>query len=451
MSAIQALTVFISDTYSTAPAFLLKGYAGTGKTSLVAALVKAMAQMNRKTVLLAPTGRAAKVFSVYAGCKAWTIHRKIYRQKAFSNEAAGFTLASNPHRHTLFIVDEASMIADRETEGGSVFGSGRLLEDLLQFVYSGEGCRLILMGDDAQLPPVMLTESPALQPSVLRADYLLTLTEATLTQVVRHEANSDILLNATSLRKALFEGATNILPKIILSEGGNIMKLSGYELVEELSSAYARDGVDSVMVVVRSNNRALVYNSGIRNRILYHEEEISAGDRLMVARNNYVQPAGVEGMDFLANGEIVRVIRVMRTTEIHGFRFADLLIELPDYETEVEIKALVDTLHSKTPALSREDNDRLFKAAWSDLDHISSKAEKMKHLKADLFYNAVQVKYAYAVTCHKAQGGQWKNVFLDLGGIAPEVVDREFYRWLYTALTRAETRLYLVNPGEIAD
>jgi exodeoxyribonuclease-5 len=444
--AIHALTAFLSDTYNNKQVFLLKGYAGTGKTSLVAALVKALAQMNRKSVLLAPTGRAAKVFSAYAGCKAWTIHRRIYRQKAFSGEPAAFTLAPNPHRHALFIVDEASMIADRETEGGTAFGSGRLLADLLHFVYSAEGCRLILMGDDAQLPPVMLAESPALQAELLRSGYALTVTEAALTQVVRHEANSDILLNATALRQALHEEKTSVMPKIRLSPKGNIIKVEGNEIIEEIASAYARDGIDSTMVVVRSNSRARMYNAGIRSRILYHEEELSAGDRLMVARNNYVQPAGIEGLDFLANGEIVQVIRVMHTAEAHGFSFADLLIGLPDYEAEVEIKVIVDALQSEAPALTREENERLFQAVWNDLEHISAKAEKMKTLKADLLYNAVQVKYAYAITCHKAQGGQWKNVFLDTGSFAHETTDREFYRWLYTALTRAEARLYIVNP-----
>ena len=442
--AIDSLATFISSGNDSV--FLLKGYAGTGKTTLVAALVKAMAATNRRTVLLAPTGRAAKVFSLYAECKAWTIHRKIYRQKAFSGEPSGFLLAPNTHRHTIFIVDEASMIADRETGSGSVFGSGRLLEDLIRFVYSVEGCRLILMGDEAQLPPVGLAESPALQCEVLRTTYLLEVAEATLTQVVRQDDNSDILINATSLRRAISSGATSAMPAVSLSKGGNMKVIRGGELIEELSSAYARDGVDDSIVIVRSNRRAQLYNNGIRSRILYLEEEISSGDRLMVSRNNYVQPAGIPGMDFLANGETVCVKRVRRTSEMYGFIFADLIVGLPDYDAEAEIKVIVDALRSESPSLSREDNDRLFHAVWDDMADVGTKTEKLKRLKTDLYFNAVQVKYAYAVTCHKAQGGQWQNVFIDVGHITPDMIDREFYRWLYTAVTRAEQRLYWVNP-----
>ncbi|MDR2534057.1 MAG: AAA family ATPase [Tannerellaceae bacterium] len=443
-AAIGALAAYVSSGGDSV--FLLKGYAGTGKTTLVAALVKALAAAGRRTALLAPTGRAAKVFSLYAGCKAWTIHRRIYRQKAFSGEPSGFLLAPNTNRHTIFIVDEASMIADRETGSGSVFGSGRLLEDLIGFVYSAEGCRLILMGDEAQLPPVGLAESPALQRETLRAAYMLETVEATLTQVVRQDERSDILLNATALRRAIHSGSTSLMPAIAVSKGGNMKVIRGGELIEELSSAYARDGVDDSIVIVRSNRRAQLYNNGIRSRILCLEEEISAGDRLMVSRNNYVQPAGIPGMDFLANGETVCVKRVRRTYEMYGFCFADLLVGLPDYEAEAEIKVIVDALRSESPALTRDESDRLFQAVWSDLADVRTKTEKLKRLKSDLYFNAVQVKYAYAVTCHKAQGGQWRNVFIDVGRLAPDMIDREFYRWLYTAVTRAEHRLYWVNP-----
>lgn len=422
---------------------LIKGYAGTGKTSLIGALVKTLEQLKQKTVLLAPTGRAAKVFSGYAGQRAYTIHRKIYRQKAFSNEPTGFMPADNLHKDTLFIVDEASMIAN-EGMDSMVFGSGRLLDDLIQYVYAGENCRLILMGDTAQLPPVRQTESPALNPEILRG-YMLGVEEISLTQVVRQEKDSGILFNATRLRDALRTQTVEIFPKLRLRGFSDIRKIGGEELIEEISAAYSRDGIEETMIISRSNKRATIYNNGVRNRILYREEELSSGDRLMVAKNNYYWTTGCKEMDFLANGEIIQVMRVKRTTEMYGFRFADITAYFQDYDLEMDIKILLDTLQTDTPALPKEWNDKLFYTILEDYEDIPTKAGKMKKMKADPHYNVVQVKYAYAVTCHKAQGGQWMNVFLDIGYITEEMLGEDFYRWLYTAFTRATHRLYLVN------
>lgn len=448
-SALKTLTDFLLSTESDT-LLLLKGYAGTGKTSLIGALVKTLTELKQKTVLLAPTGRAAKVFSNYSGQKAFTIHKKIYRQKAFSNEPTGFMPTDNLHKDTLFIVDEASMISNDGLDSIS-FGTGRLLDDLIQYVYSGENCRLILMGDVAQLPPVMQTESPALNPEILRG-YNLQVQEIVLTQVVRQSGDSGILLNATRLRDALRNNEVEIYPKLHLKGFTDFRKINGDELIEEISAAYSRDGIEDTMIITRSNKRATIYNNGIRNRILYREEELSSGDRLMVAKNNYFWTNDCKEMDFIANGEIVQVIRVKRTTELYGFRFADVTVRFQDYDLELDIKILLDTLQTDSPALPKELNNKLFYTILEDYDDIPTKAGKMKKMKADPHYNVVQVKYAYAITCHKAQGGQWMNVFLDIGYMTEEMLGEDFYRWLYTAFTRATHRLYLVNlPDEFVE
>lgn len=429
---------------------LLKGYAGTGKTSLVGSIVKTLTELKQKTVLMAPTGRAAKVFTGYSGHPAFTIHKKIYRQKSFSNEMTGFQSADNLYKDTTFIVDEASMIPNDGFDSHS-FGSGRLLDDLIHYVYSGENCRLILMGDIAQLPPVMQTESPALNSDNLRG-YNLDVSEITLTQIVRQTEDSGILYNATLLRKSLAENTVERYPKISLKGFPDIRKIRGDELIEEISSAYYKDGMDETIIITRSNKRANIYNNGIRNRILYREEELSAGDRLMVAKNNYYWGKNSKEMEFIANGDIVEVLRVRRTEEIYGFRFADVSVRFPDYEIEMDIKILLDTLQTDTPALPKELNDKLFFSILVDYEDISTKAGKMKKMKEDPFYNVVQIKYAYAVTCHKAQGGQWMNVFLDIGFITEEMLGEDFYRWLYTAFTRSTHRLFLVNlPKEFEE
>ena len=422
---------------------LLKGYAGTGKTSLIGALVKTLNELKQKTMLLAPTGRAAKVFSNYAGQKAYTIHKRIYRQKAFSNEPVGFLPAPNFYKDTIFIVDEASMITNDGVDS-YIFGSGRLLDDLIHFVYSGENCRMILMGDEAQLPPVMQTESPALNPDVLRG-YNLDVSTVVMTQVVRQQEDSGILLNATRLREALRNNMVEIFPKLKLDGFQDFRRVSGEDLIEEIGSAYGRWGMEETMIITRSNKRAVIYNNGIRNRILFREEELSSGDRLMVSKNNYFWTSGMKEMDFIANGEIVEVIRVRRAYEMYGFRFADVLVRFQDYDLELETKILLDTLQSETPALSSEMNDKLFYTVLEDYADISTKAGKIKKMKVDPHYNVLQVKYAYAVTCHKAQGGQWAHVYVDQGYMTDDMLTPDYIHWLYTAFTRATEKLYLVN------
>ena len=441
-SALQSLAFFLVSGENTG-LFLFKGYAGTGKTTMLGATVKMMNELKQKTVLLAPTGRAAKVFSEYSGQSAFTIHKKIYRQKSFSNEFSGFSLSDNLYKDTLFIVDEASMISN-ENVGAAVFGSGCLLDDLIQYVYSGENCRLILMGDSAQLPPVSLTESPALSAEYLKG-YNLKVTDIQLTQVVRQHEDSGILFNATNIRNALRNGEIDIYPKIENENFPDIKKIGGEELIEEISSAYSHAGIDDTMIICRSNKNANIYNNGIRNRILYREEEISSGDRLMVVKNNYYWGKEHKDIDFIANGEIIQVLRVRRTEELYGFRFCNIMARFIDYDVDLEIKIILDTLQSESPALSKEQNDKLFAAVAENYADIRTKPERIKKIKDDPYFNAVQVKYAYAVTCHKAQGGQWSNIFLDTGYVTEEMMGEDFYRWLYTAFTRATKKLYLVN------
>ena len=446
-NAIKLLSQFLCSPKADVT-FLLRGYAGTGKTSLVGALVRTLDFLKQKVVLLAPTGRAAKVFSAYAGHPAFTIHKKIYRERAYSGEGGNFTLNDNLTTHTLYIVDEASMISN-EGLSGAMFGTGRLLDDLVQFVYSGQGCRLLLMGDTAQLPPVGEELSPALYADALRG-YGLEVVETDLTQVVRQEQQSGILWNATALRRLIAEEEWGVLPKIRVSGFPDVKLLPGNELIDTLSACYDRDGTDETIVVCRSNKRANIYNNGIRAQILWREEELESGDLLMVAKNNYYWTEKEKNLDFIANGETAVVRRVRRTAEMCGFRFADVLLSFPNWQdAELEVRLLLDTLHSDAPALSREESERLFQTVLEDYADIPLKRDRMKKMKADPYYNALQVKYAYAVTCHKAQGGQWKNVFLDQGYMSEEYLTPDYFRWLYTAFTRATDTLYLVNyPAE---
>ena len=441
--AVKSLSEFLLSTLAD-EVFILRGYAGTGKTSLVGALVKTMDQLQQKSVLLAPTGRAAKVFSAYAGHPAFTIHKKIYRQQAFSNELSNFSINDNLATNTLFIVDEASMISN-EGLSGSMFGTGRLLDDLVQFVYSGQGCRLLLMGDTAQLPPVGEELSPALFADALKG-YGLEVREIDLTQVVRQVQESGILWNATQLRQLIAEDDCYSLPKIKITGFPDIKLVPGTELIEELTHCYDHAGMDETIVVCRSNKRANLYNNGIRAQILWREDELNTGDMLMIAKNNYYWTEKYKEMDFIANGEIAVVRRVRRTREIYGFRFAEVTLRFPDQnDFELDANLLLDTLHSDSPALPKEDNDRLFYTVLEDYIDIPNKRDRMKKMKADPHYNALQVKYAYAITCHKAQGGQWQNVFLDQGYMTDEYLTPDYFRWLYTAFTRATKTLYLVN------
>ena len=444
--AVKSFAEFLSAP-SESTIFLMKGYAGTGKTTLTAALVRTLEQLQKKVVLLAPTGRAAKVFASYAGHPAYTIHKKIYRQKVFSNETDNFVSNQNLHHDTLFIVDEASMIANEGLSGG-YFGTGRLLDDLVQYVYNGQGCRLMLVGDTAQLPPIGEEESPALSRQMLQG-YGLDVTECMLTEVVRQGEKSGILWNATVLRRKIMEEDFEEYPKIRCNSFPDISVLPGNELIEAINECYDRVGLDETIIICRSNKRASLYNRGIRNSILYREDELNGGDVLMIAKNNYFWGTDSKELDFIANGDVAVVRRVRRIREMYGFRFADVLLSFPDYgDLELEVKILLDTLHSESPSLSKEENDRLFYSILEDYADLPTKRERMKKMKEDPYYNALQVKYAYAVTCHKAQGGQWKRVFLDQGYMTEDMLSPDYFRWLYTAFTRATEKLYLVNWPE---
>ena len=431
--------------------FVLCGYAGTGKTTLVSALVRTLTELERKCVLLAPTGRAAKVFASYSDKGAFTIHKWIYRQKSIVNSTC-FTLSENRSKNTLFIVDEASMIANG---GMSGFGSGALLDDLVEFVYSGEGCRLLLLGDTAQLPPVGEELSPALSADYLRSMYL-SVSMMELTQVMRQSEDSGILSNATMLRKIIAAGETYDLPRISLKGFPDISIVTGETLIESIETEFGNSGIEETIILCRSNKRANIYNDGIRRRILYREDELNRGDLLMIVKNNYYwrEQLGktdkqlLEKIDFIANGDIAEIIRVGGTEEMYGFRFADVTLSFPDYDCEMEVKIILDTLTSESPSLTKDENERLFAAVWEDYSEIRSKRKRMEKLREDPYDNALQVKYGYAVTCHKAQGGQWKSVFLDQGFISPDGLGTDYYRWLYTAFTRASEKLYLVNWPE---
>lgn len=423
--------------------FVLNGYAGTGKTTLIAAMVGALKEEGIKPVLLAPTGRAAKVLARYAGEKALTIHKRIYRERTNADYESKFTLNPNPERGAVFIVDEASMLSDT-TSGGAVFGSGSLLSDLVDYVRSGRGCRLILVGDSAQLPPVGSDFSPALDPSTLSAygevDY------ATLDEVVRQESESGILFNATLVRCMLENGLCEI-PHFDLNYP-DIEALEGGEFLEKLQDCYDRYGRDETIVITRSNRRANRYNEGIRRNVLYAEEEIESRDMLMIVKNNYYFPEHTENcpMNFIANGDIARLKRIRRFEEFYGFRFVDAVVEFPDYEdTEIECKLLLDTLTSESPSLTREESSRLFYEVEKDYTEIRSKLKRFREIRENPHFNALQIKFSYAVTCHKAQGGQWRAVFVDRCLFGDEPMTRDLLRWLYTALTRATEKLYLVN------
>ena len=429
--------------------FMLCGYAGTGKTSLVAALVKTMTQLERHCVLLAPTGRAAKVFSSYSGKSASTIHKWIYRQKSIL-DSSQFVLMENRAVNTLFVVDEASMITN---DGGGGFGSGALLDDLVEFVYSGTGCSLLLLGDTAQLPPVGEVLSPALSPYYLRSMFL-DVAYVELTQVMRQLEDSGILLNATMLRDVISRGEEGIPPLIKFNGFADISPVYGDGLIEAIEGSYSSVGIEDTIVLCRSNKRANVYNDGIRRRILYREEELNRGDMLMVVKNNYYwrEVLGKEDkelldkIDFIANGDMAEIIRVGGVEEMYGFRFAEVTLSLVDYEDcEVDVMIMLDTLTSESPSLTREESERLFNAVWEDYPEFKSKRKRMEAVRSNPYYSALQVKYGYAVTCHKAQGGQWKTVFVDQGYVTAEMMTSDYYRWLYTAFTRATEKLYLVN------
>ena len=439
---IEKLSEYLSDG-DFSKIFVLNGYAGTGKTTLVGALVGALKDLGIKSVLLAPTGRAAKVLARYAGEKALTIHKRIYRQRTNADYESKFTLNLNPERGAVFIVDEASMLSDRSSEG-SVFGSGSLLSDLVAYVRSGRGCRLILVGDSAQLPPVGSDFSPALDPATLSA--YGEVVYGTMDEVVRQESESGILFNATLVRCMLENGLYEI-PHFEL-DFPDIEAIDGGEFLERLEDCYARYGRDETIVITRSNRRANRYNEGIRRNVLYAEEEIESNDMLMVVKNNYYFPEHTQDcpMNFIANGDIARLKRLGRFEEFYGFRFANAVLSFPDYDdAELDCKILLDTLASESPSLTREESTRLFYEVEKDYTEIRSKLKRFREIRENPHFNALQIKFSYAVTCHKAQGGQWRAVFVDRCLFGDEPMTRDLLRWLYTALTRATDKLYLVN------
>lgn len=438
---------------------IMRGSAGTGKTSLSGAIVRTMKRLKQRVVLLAPTGRAAKVFSINSDTPASTIHRRIYRQKSMEG---AFSLAPNMHADTLFMVDEASMIAN-EGLRESVFGTGRLLDDLVRFVYSGRNCRLMLIGDKAQLPPVGEEESPALCADFM-SGYALTVYESDLKEVLRQSQQSGILFNATLIRNMITHDEATQLPKIRFRGFADIVCVPGDELIESLATSYSHVGMDETMVVTRSNKRANIYNQGIRNQVLWREEELTSGDWLMIVKNNYyftehdavknraALPATPHVVaeqptpSFIANGDRAVIQRVRNRRSLYGFHFVDLWLQFPDYDNyELQATALTDSLSTESPALTREQNQQLFDQVMLDYADVPTKPERFKKLKQDPYYNALQIKYAYAVTCHKAQGGQWAHVYVDQGYMTDEMLSPDYIHWLYTAFTRATEKLFLVN------
>ena len=440
-TAISVAAAFLADR-SPGAVMLLRGAAGTGKTTLAAAIVRALLALKQKLMLLAPTGRAAKVFALYAHQPAYTIHRRIYRQRT-AGDLSAFNLNDNLYHDTLFIIDEASMISASATD--SNFGSGSVLDDLVRFVYGGVNCRMLLIGDQAQLPPVGEELSPALSAGVLRG-YGLSVYEATLSEVLRQSRQSGILFNATRIRTML-EAGDERLPLIRFQGFADIVSVPGDELIESLASSYSRVGHDETMVVTRSNKRANIYNHGIRNTILDREEELCRGDQLMIVKNNYFWTQQTKGeLPFLANGDRCVVQRVRHVHDLYGFRFADITFTLPDYDDyELTATALLTTLGTEAPALSREQQEQLFQRVMEDYADLPLKADRIKALRADAHYNAVQLKFGYAVTCHKAQGGQWAHVYIDQGYMTDEMLTPDYFHWLYTALTRATEKAFMVN------
>lgn len=426
--------------------FLMTGYAGTGKTSIISSFVKTLDLLRMRSVLLAPTGRAAKVLASYSGRQAFTIHKKIYRQKSSKDGFGSFSLDRNLHKDTFFIVDEASMISN-STGDSSLFGSGRLLDDLIEYVYSGTDCKLILVGDTAQLPPVGSILSPALDPASL-AGFGFGLITCELRQVVRQSESSGVLMNATRVRLQVAE--TNLVhPSIDCINYKDTIRITGEELIDEISSAYGTCGMEGTIIVVNSNKQANRYNQGIRNRIFFREEEISPGDMVMVVKNNYfIIDEDEDGAGFIANGDIAEVRKIRKYEERYGFRFADMVLKFPDYNLEIESKVMMDVLHLDTPALPSEKNKELFQNVMADYLNIKTRRKQFEAVKNNPYFNALQIKFAYAVTCHKAQGGQWERVFIDQGMFNRNEITIDYLRWFYTALTRSTDKVYLVNFSE---
>ena len=447
MNALKCFGQFLASR-DDMPMMLMRGSAGTGKTSLVAAMVQTLVSLHQKAVLMAPTGRAAKVLSISSSLPASTIHRKIYRQKTMLGD---FNLNDNLHTDTLFVIDEASMISTFSMSETGV-GSGNLLDDLIQFVYSGRNCRMLLIGDTAQLPPVGEDESPALIPEILYG-YGATLFECDLSEVLRQEQESGILYNATAIRSLIQHEEATELPKLRFRGFSDIISLPGNEIIDALSSSYSRVGIDDTIVITRSNKNATMYNNGIRAQVLDREELLERGDQIMIVKNHTLptlnsnlSALNTQQPSFIANGDKAIVVRVRNFRELYGFHFADAILRFPDYDDfELDTIVLTDTLQSDAPALTQEQNNALFKAIEEDYADIPRKADRMKAIREDKYFNALQIKYAYAVTCHKAQGGQWSHVYIDQGYMTDDMLTPDYIHWLYTAITRGKERVYMVN------
>ncbi|MBK9283131.1 MAG: AAA family ATPase [Sphingobacteriaceae bacterium] len=445
LEAIQKISQFIFSTNLNS-VFVLKGYAGTGKTNLISALNNSLSLIKMQCVLMAPTGRAAKVISAYSGKPAFTIHKKIYAKTESDNGSIQFFLADNTHKNTLFIVDEASMIGDA-SEGGS-FSQNSLLQDLFSFVFSGDNCRLLICGDTAQLPPVGSDLSPALNIDFLKSAFHLELNHYELKEVARQEEQSGILYNATMLRVSLFESAF-LLPKFKCT--ADFVRINGDELEDAIQNAISEYGEEEVLVITRSNKRANLFNQSYRNRIKYYEEDFCTGDRIMIVKNNYFWTKSSEKNSFIANGEMAEICKIKNREELYGFAFANCVVRFLDNEElgEKEVKILTSCLYTDTPALSQEQQKHLFDQVIEDVESFHSKSTKLAYVRNSEYYNALQVKFSYAITCHKSQGGQWSVIFIDQGYIKEDEMDRNFLRWLYTAITRGTKKVYLLNFNDL--
>jgi exodeoxyribonuclease-5 len=439
-----AFAIFAEFCYSDAyrPVMILNGYAGTGKTSLLAHISDVLESAGKPAVLMASTGRAAKVLSSFCGKNAYTIHKKIYRQKSFSDSGGTFVLNANLGKGKIFIVDEASMI-QTHVQDSQIFGSGNLLSDLVDFVFSNEGCRLVITGDNAQLPPVNESVSPALNPAVLES-LGCTVFHSSMKQITRQSLGSGILVNATRIRTMAENGIRGDL-KLTANGFEDVERVSGADLQYAIENSYEKYGRDETVVICRSNKQANKYNHFIRNRILFREDALSSSDKLLVVKNNYFWLPENEHSDFIANGDFLTLRKIRRVKELYGFRFADCQLEFTDYKLEFDAMLLMESLESDGPGITKEQAGQLYQSIAADYAHIKDKRKRYKEMLEDKHFNALQTKMGYAMTCHKSQGGQWKAVFVDFSFAAQEISETEVLRWLYTAVTRATEKLYLVN------
>ena len=441
---LQQISEFIFNNKPNA-LYVLKGYAGTGKTTIVGTIVTNLWKAKKSAVLMAPTGRAAKVISNYSGKEAFTIHKKIYFPKKEKGGGVSFVLQPNKHKNTIFIVDEASMIPDTPSDS-KLFENGSLLDDLMQYVYSGHQCKLLLIGDTAQLPPVKLDLSPALDENLLALNFNKEVTKMELDEVMRQDQDSGILANATVLRESLSDGSYDAF-KFNLNGFKDIVRLvDGYEIMDAINDAYSDLGNEETAIIVRSNKRANMYNQQIRSRILFNENELTAGDYLMIVKNNYFWLKPTTEAGFVANGDIIEVLEIFKIEELYGFRFAEVKVRMVDYPrmSPFETVLLLDTIEAETPSLPYEDSNRLYQEVMKDFESETSKYKKFLKVKNSKHFNALQVKFSYAITCHKSQGGQWHTVFVEQPYL-PNGVDKDYLRWLYTAVTRAKEKLYLIG------